>query len=135
MSDLHSLLERLQKADGPDREIDAAIILMIEHPGYRFPESVLNRVPHDLQEAYERLTHDGFGAGKRPPPYTAALDAAISLVEKVLPEPAPFFLTIACAKEYGCSYGMGPMFIAPTPALALLTAMVQALIQEKENET
>ena len=66
--------------------------------------------------------------------FAATLDAAVALVEKVLPEPAPFFLTIACANKYACSYGAGNFYEGPTPAIALLRCLISVLAEERNAE-
>ena len=110
MTDLHSLLARVEKAEGADREIDFAIA-----------------------EALDGVNRVSSAARLR---YTASLDAAVALVEKVFPR---------------CGYGAslrwpeisrGPDEVAHgwihhgddthegdahTPALALIAALLRAL--------
>jgi hypothetical protein len=64
VADLHSLAARAEAAEGPDRELDAAIsVAVADGCGIRW---------HDL-----RLF--AFATGKSPPLYTASLDAALTL--------------------------------------------------------
>jgi hypothetical protein len=75
---LSDLIERVEKATGPDREIDYEIARTIE--GYA-------NAPTDL-EGIQAADH-GAGIwpdGGQPGRYTASLDAAIALVERVLPD-------------------------------------------------
>jgi len=134
-SGLEGLLERLEKCEGPDRGIDGLIA-----------RDILGWLPHfdlegdDILMWYEYGGHwhqpddpcDGYhSVGEDhpdPDEFTNSLDACIALVERVLTEP------IACGNKYACSYGMGPMNEAPTPALAFLTAAVKMLIAETENK-
>jgi hypothetical protein len=102
MTDLSALLERVEKAEGPRYELDQAI----------------NRAVDSWQPAV-------------PPPYTASLDAALALVERVLPG----HRSIVERAHDGTGWAMiqtGPeeprnMTDAPTPALALISALLKAL--------
>ena len=62
MSDYREIIERLEKMDGPDTETDIDIWCEIFAPDAA-----------------------AIDPGFRAPPYTASLDAAIALVEKMLP--------------------------------------------------
>src|SRR5438105_1932936 len=79
-TDLSALIERVEKATGPDRELDEALALAF---GWRLREIVLVRTVLE----WERPT--GFrlpiGTMADPPFFTASLDAALALVERVLP--------------------------------------------------
>ncbi len=104
MGDFQSLISRLEKTEGPDRELDAQIELALDFPDYRVPKELLNLKSGGYQEALERLTHDGFGSGRSPHRYTAALDAAVELV--------PEGWTIACIgqddnKKWWCELRRG----------------------------
>lgn len=67
-TDLADLLARVEAATGPDREIDGLL--------YCMEDEVIQRCwPHWGREQRENLT----------PRYTASLDAALALVERVLP--------------------------------------------------
>ena len=61
-----TLIDRLSKLEGPDREVDAAIWMhLIEKPG------INDKIDRDMVGRY--------------PSYTASIDAAIALAEIVLP--------------------------------------------------
>lgn len=110
MSDLAELLVRVKAATGPDREIDRAI---------------------------ERLEH-GPDVIPFTPAYTASIDAALALVERVLPGwfvdhmGADVAGSIGDMKTFGwmveISDGMtGYQGQAPILPLAILLALIQAL--------
>lgn len=74
LSPLQSLIERLEGASGPDREIDAAIAI------WRYPALA----------AWPRSDRGGWlspewGLITPPPDYTDSVDAALALTERVLP--------------------------------------------------
>jgi hypothetical protein len=79
-ANLLALAERCEAATGPDRELDAQIIIALEHPEYHFPDEVLNRKPSSWDEAAGRFRHDGSGGSVSWPAFTASVDAALTLV-------------------------------------------------------
>jgi len=98
------IIERLEKADGPDRELDHAIDAML-------PTGVPRHVWRPI--------------------YTASLDAAIALVERTLPG---YIWSVSDGDEHGPNAlvhrpddksPVGDM--AATPAIALLISMFRAL--------
>lgn len=111
MSDIISLIERVERASGPDRELDAAIDLAL------FPDHRISG-DHIL---------DRMGFGKPIPHYTASHDAVMAL----MPEGFIFNLgndTHPCwsdvwnpARENFGANGRGA-----TPSLALLSAILRA---------
>lgn len=110
-----SLIERLEKATGPDRDLDC-----------------------DIDSEWLQDRSDGLEAEFSPfPAYTASLDAAIALVEHVLPGWGYDF--VKPAKE-GPGRPRATVFLgdnlfageAPTPPLALLLALMRA-VQNKEG--
>lgn len=66
-----SLIDRLSKLDGPDREVDAEISI-------HFGAKPNMKLGHELLGNY-RVVPNTF------PAYTASVDAAIALAERVLP--------------------------------------------------
>ena len=103
MTDISELIERVKAATGPDRELDEAIRFYFDPKGSRY---------YSENSAY-----------------TASIDAALALVERVLPEHDWILghtnggLTIHCQ--------LGPdadkMAFGDTPALAILLALLTAL--------
>lgn len=91
MTDLSELIARLEKADGPDRELDRAIMALFYTRERRYigcrcdpsccPEGAhLDEVWVDPDTDRWRTTaRDGFE-------FTASLDAALALVERVRPD-------------------------------------------------
>ena len=74
MTDLTSLIEKLEKATSPDRHLDARICWTLGLEPWAGTDEI-------------HLTHFGIGSriDKRTPAYTASIDAAVSLAERVLP--------------------------------------------------
>jgi hypothetical protein len=96
MSDIKALIERLEKATGPDRELDAAIWAAtlprdgVGIDGYGLPDGAHYEYRPCEDGRVEMLVslngERGVTRANRPSPeYTASLDAAVALVEKVLP--------------------------------------------------
>jgi hypothetical protein len=73
------LVERLEKATGPDREIDGLIVLTFY--GWTFQKMKGDSCPYWREQNAEWYQRKKDG----PPKVTASLDAALALVERVLP--------------------------------------------------
>ena len=138
MSALTELAERLEKATGSSRELrelDAAVWFAFFKPDYVFPAPVLNRVPSDLIEAYERFHWDGGGGYSVTVPlprYLSSLDAAIALCERkgysvYAWEDRRWFLRKIKAGRGGVQYG-GTAH--DSMALGLCLALVEAEMRE-----
>lgn len=124
---LEALLERVEKATGPDRELDAMAFQGFDP---HFPEGAMQMHAGFIDPA-------NFATGPytsvKAPAYTASIDAALALVERVLPEHDWILqhtnggLTIACQ--------LGPnkdrLGWGETPALAILAALLTALIAQE----
>lgn len=121
MNDLPTLLDRVRKADGPDRELDAALALAIG--GWKMWKS---------KHGYWELANL--------PELTACIDAALALVEQVLPGCA-----FTIQRDWGdlnrCSISTDD--ITPTPPyvedgqtlpLAILAALLSAIIARQETD-
>lgn len=131
MTDLQSLLERVEKAEGASSELDEAVALALcdEH---RFAQ--LAGATDGVGCMMYRYGHHAFHSALR---VTASLDAALALVERVLPGwavditrfsrtglgRARLWQNYDGLREYCCDR-------AATPALALLAAMLKALISQ-----
>jgi hypothetical protein len=126
MSDLTSLSERVEGAVGPDRELDAALACVVDpgRAGY-WPNPV---IPDGA------LVND-IGIMCRAEAYTASLDSALGLVERVLPGWAWRVEFVAKWRPGGPFYGAdltdgikpASRRAGPTPALAVLAALLKAL--------
>lgn len=120
---LRELQERLAKASGPDRELDFLIAnALYQIGGEAWGYAACDVHPENGPEVI-RLT--------------ASLDAAMALVERVLPE----WCCSAIKTPGGCEgyiWRVGQIGAhegtAPTPALALLSAMLSALSNKGEEQ-
>lgn len=136
---LLDLLARVEKAEGPDREIDADVVMALERPdngafwawrGMQ-PKGVQDRALVDVQREY---------ALRRSPACSASIDAALALVERVLPE-WKWSLSQRDASEdrsddFYTAWMMrrrGPVYVEAdhsTASLAALAALLKALTHE-----
>ncbi len=82
---IEALIERLEGLSGPDRETDCAIGVATG----QFEARTSRRPYVEFDYCYEdddgNLIVPGYGGDQLVPAYSASLDAAIALVEKVLP--------------------------------------------------
>jgi len=130
MTDLAELLERVKAATGPDREIDRDLTEAL----YSDISTRERRVLANDQFAW---MHPEYGL-VRCEPYTASVDAALALVERVLPR-WEFNLSVEHPGDDGAAIWraeigdplMGFDAEAPTPALALLAAALEALAYQQ----
>lgn len=147
------ILERLETATGPDREIDGLVCAVvfgdepyiIGHEGGRFPQKA---VYGTKRQAFE-MTPTAAGADYICAPfYTASLDAVVALIESELPgwwrrvecSPRPSGAGEARAKiwrpEEFFYPGSEPVTFeedAKTEPLALLAAAIRALADKEAN--
>jgi len=111
--DLTALIERAEKATGPDRELDLAICsaLGCDMTGYE----------------------DAIGLGSET--YTSSLDAALALVEEKLPDCDWECTTARHRKGFMATVWYADVFRADatTPALAIVLALLRALQSQQEN--
>lgn len=89
MTDLSSLISRVEKATGPDRGLDAEISAVLEPhlfdaPGFT-PERPIPSFRYDPSENVIRFDGGGIMDVRFFPPVTSSIDAAVSLAERVLP--------------------------------------------------
>ncbi len=122
-------------ASKPDRELDGLIAIW---EGWTFEKMKGDAKPYWRQprvSEYFWREHSG------PPAYTASIDAAVALCERVLPEAncvgfdkTPKETTAYVSRNY-CAAGDKPWLIeadGKTPALALCAAILRAKIAEAE---
>lgn len=147
MTDLSAIRQRVESAGGPDRELDAVLwALVIEGlEVVEFQNEILGQ-----KDGYE-IRLGTIDPGKvqrnftcyqsRIPHYTASLDAAIALVEKVLPgrswsvrdqKESSFPRAVGAHAHIMAACGDDTLrgdfsAQAPTPALALCLALLKAL--------
>lgn len=143
MSDFAALLERVKAASEPDRELDAAIMLALLNPEYRYPEPVSNRVPSGYGEAYGRMYVEGAGdVSGQAPLLTASVDAALAFAAKALPDhygfgwhKASYMPSIGpkspriCAEVWNVEAGLkiSSGYTNKHPALAIVEAVLTAI--------
>jgi hypothetical protein len=141
------LIERLEKLEGPDQDVDAEIAVRVlgfiktnrmakwpgEQPIWEFTDPVRN-------------TTGSWSAMVRG--YTASLDAAVALVERVLPgwrienlcewdadvlrQRGPWMCDLMRRGKDFADHFPAKCAHAPTPAIALLIATLKALDQQHD---
>jgi hypothetical protein len=135
MTQLESLITRLREATVPDRELDIEIAMAFWKPGSDYTRIRRPILAEDCD--VEEVGISGVHAIKRVAPVTSSLDAAIALVERVLPE-ANCYGAEKDWKGWLCFVSRNNVKSGhwykeaehPTSApLALLTAAVTALIE------
>ena len=140
---LRELLERCENADGPDRDIDAAVWLALT------PGATRNKLSVPANEIragwYIDETRDETSRLVTVPSYTSSLDDSIALVNRVLPGRGLLYghgrewvdeVDHACLifETIGCKAIISDAE-APTGPLSICKAMLNALIylEEKKN--
>ena len=133
---MRALIEQVEQATGPDRELDAAITRLVSIPADA--EEVRWSPRGEMRELRGRV-FDGGGWGDEwweVPTYTASLDAAVSLV------PSGWGWAIK-AKMEGAEFssscwnyltGHGPSTLGATPALALVAAALRARLAREAGD-
>lgn len=130
MADLSSLIARLEKAEGPSREIDRDIALTVD--GF-----VYEKRGEDAKPWFYHSTIGGrrqlisLYSSERLPAYTSSIDAAVSLAERVLPG-HQVNVTIYTDRMAKASIGNNwlPPVRAVSAALAVCLATLRALQQK-----
>lgn len=117
--ELSELQERLAKAEGASRELDGEL------------EHTLNGRPLVSQAQTCVLTTKGKVAAWVPA-YTASIDAAVGLVEKVLPGCLWKLQHNGVAQVWHMDKSISG--VAERPALALCTALVKTLSEQEKTE-
>ncbi|RUM98979.1 hypothetical protein EET67_04885 [Pseudaminobacter arsenicus] len=79
------LIAKLEKLDGPSREVDAEIATCVDRYVTRPNKGWPDKIDYGRLEADGLVTWPGHGFDQLVPAYTARLDAALALVERVLP--------------------------------------------------
>jgi hypothetical protein len=121
MTDLQSLLSRVEGANGPDRELDCLIAAATDYRN-RFTGELLAEWLEDPARRAEAMQWEGV------PYVTSSLDAALALCERVLPGEAWGLLQDALFdNRVKCSD------VSRELPLALLTALLRTLIAQEED--
>lgn len=128
---LRALLERVKTATVADRYLDAALWCALLSPEDK---------PSQSRPGYVPITDDdpsrwGY---KETQHYTASVDDALALIERVLPGAEVLVGNVRDDRQWTANVGPRETFVAgearlPTPALALLAALLEAKIMEAEN--
>ena len=128
MSDLSSLIARLEAAEGPDRELDCHLWVAAQGGDARMNYVESESKCFVWERGLDGMWIRGVVNFRAVPSYTSSIDAAVSLAERVLPgnqvNVTKFTSTVARA-----SIGNGWIAASThkTPALALVLATVKAL--------
>ena len=124
------LLQRVREAGGPDRELDRAVALHFGWTDYDDGMGVMTRMRDP----------EGVVGAHYAPSFSASLDAAVALVERVRPETHWLIQTSGKIEDHTFdaemwSGGKGSGFHqGATPALALLAALLASLTQEAHDD-
>lgn len=146
-SDLQALAERLDGLSGPDRATDCELAVALD--GFWYDDGAIYARAGYCHEVDGVICTPGQAPDMLVPKYTYSLDAAVALVERVLPG---WFLTLdryvmddfadmdegmlseACADHRWRVWlkrgGKKGFSLGPTPPLALLRALVAAKMEE-----
>jgi hypothetical protein len=133
VTDLAALLARIEQADGPDREIDAALY-------WHFVETNKDEMTLPWTTS---LFMAGDILGRPREAYTASIDAIVALIERALPA-----LTGWALYSYGRAYLFTPESMddpatgedtvlathKASPALALCAAFVRAMMAQQQEK-
>jgi hypothetical protein len=137
LSDLSSLIAEVEKADKPDRGLDAKISAVLEPhlfdaPGFT-PIRPIPDFRYDPSENVIRFEGGGLMDIRFFPPVTSSIDAAVSMAERVLPNwqiNLSIFHDALSEASFGSRDHYREFTFAKTPALALVLATLRALDQK-----
>lgn len=122
------LIIRLSKLDAPDREVDAEIAVAIDlfetQPNKGWPD----RLDYGRREENGSVTWPGHGFDQLVPPYTASVDAAIALAERVLPNERVWINRIAFDSNHQWRASLTDNHVSwgINPAIALCITILRA---------
>ena len=147
MTDLSTLISRLEEATGADREIDVEVCLLWQAPNehYREPwrRPILLAREHQFPGTLEYVEISGVSA-RSAPKVTESIDAVLSLAERVLPGWCPHVGQNVHHKHWNGALqrvdevNQDIISITAThlasPALALLLAILKAKLSEQETQ-
>lgn len=118
------LIERVERAMGPDRELDLRISMALRPEWWtQFRGQVLS----DERLRGILASNENNGWEER---YTASVDVAVALIEAKLPG-RMWRLAVGQDRAYAEIYPNEDFGRADTPALALILALLRALSQEQ----
>jgi len=127
--DLTALLERVRNATGPDRELDADILIALE---------CIDEAPWDIIVGRDVINKLSSRTYSHPAPITYSVDAALALVERVLPGGMNMVLKLQTGgeyfhAEYETDDGDVTAYNHPSLPLAILTALLLALTSNQKG--
>ena len=132
MTDLTSLIEKLEKAERPDRELDCQIAVAVDGFYELPPKWDEGPVGYGYIDAEGTPIHPGHGGDQLVRRYTSSIDAAVSLAERVLPnlskiQPETYVGGEFHHCEIETEEGDFEAHNCPNPAIAICLATLRAL--------
>ena len=137
-----TLIDRLSKLDGPDREVDADLCTLFQYGGKNSEGATNVRTEPDWADDDLLFEIDGEPCCNPIPEMTASLDAAIALARSLWPDvmyrvgnhaegydPSLYLGEIFISGETQCDYFTG---VSSSDAIALCIALLRA--KEVPNE-
>ena len=138
--ELKNLLERVKAATGPDRDMDAAIIVATTPSKMTDEDLVYLKVPQKSDQCapgtYWLCQRSGMSL-RTSETLTASVDAALALVESVMPE---CIVRIANDmsdipdRQWLATVGYMQSQPSANPAIAIIVALITALIVEDHEQ-
>ena len=138
MQKIEELIAALEMATGPSRELDCAIAVTIDGYYEIPPKWEGGPVGYGyVEDDGKRYVEPGHGGDQLVPHYTASIDAAVALVNRVLPGKWPDILH-AALRELGKQNNWHICLVEPgqeraLPIAILIEALKAKLSQEKNN--
>lgn len=130
---LAALLERVEAATGPDRELDHDLLMATSAGAFLRANGYVR-----VGDIYETETPPVVGTNKccGPEPYTASIDASVELVNEMLPVADWECLTARHRKGYVARVWYDTVYLgdASTAPLAILSALFRALIAQAPTQ-
>ena len=137
---MRELIERLEKAEGPDAELDKCIMMAVDYKEYERrwwaarPDDIAARYMSKDQQ--KQMAEDNWIA----PPYTASIDAALTLAPEGLDWRIDTMTglpgAIVCQPNAWFSHKTAPrMHHGKSPALALCIAALKPALPLPRNVT
>lgn len=132
---LQGLLERVEKEHGPDRSLDGAIYIE-----FTIPKERIGRVDQSDGVVGWHPNDAPYVSAVDVPKYTASIDAALALAERVSPGwievngPRKYLNIPTPVPNHWRAEVSGWTGWGHTAPLAILSALLRALIAQKETE-
>jgi len=134
MPDLKELQQRVSEAKGPDRELDARIWWEFDAEKYGIDRSILSiaETANVIAMLDHRLGKSWRTEFKELPQYTASLEAALALVERMGLDTRSI-LTEALTRTAHWTYHRGSTFLEALVLAVLYIALVALIAKESEH--